>query len=113
LQSSDEVSWNDVVRQLGNGIAAHESCVTAVYLALRFREAGFKEMQQSVAAMGGEADTIGAMAGAIWGAMNGIPIDPPGLLEKLEQRERLTTVAAALYQRAVKLPSSGALASQT
>jgi poly(ADP-ribose) glycohydrolase ARH3 len=109
LQSGDEVPWNDVVRRLGNGIAAHESCVTAVYLALRFREAGFIEMQQAVAAMGGDADTIGAMAGAIWGATNGIPIGPPGLLEKLEQCERLTTVAAALYERAVRLPPGGAL----
>jgi hypothetical protein len=38
LESGRDVSTSDVIRQLGNGTAAYESCVTALYLALRFRD---------------------------------------------------------------------------
>lgn len=66
LESGQEVAKADVVRRLGNRVAAHESCVTAVYLALRFRDQPFAALQQFIASCGGDADTIGAMAGAIW-----------------------------------------------
>lgn len=98
--SREEVRAADVKHRLGNGIAASESCVTALYLALRFRDRSFMDMQQMVAAIGGDTDTIGAMAGAIWGAANGVPSVPAKLLAKLEQRERLSALATALYQRA-------------
>ncbi len=99
LASSNDVRPVDIARQLGHGIAASESCITALYLALRFRDTDFLAMQQMVAAMGGDADTIGAMAGAIWGAANGVPPVPAELLIRLEQRERLSTLAAALYRQ--------------
>jgi ADP-ribosylglycohydrolase len=102
LSSGADVHPRDVAHRLGNGIAASESCVTALYLALRFREADFIEMQQMVAAIRGDADTIGAMAGAIWGAGNGYSRLPVELLKKLEQGERLSTHAAALHQRAIE-----------
>ena len=60
-----------VVSQLGHGIAALDSCVTAIYLAARFLAKPFLDLQQFVTACGGDVDTIGAMAGAIWGAANG------------------------------------------
>jgi ADP-ribosylglycohydrolase len=44
-------------------------------------------------------DTIGAMAGAIWGAANGARKLPALALAQLEQRERLTSLAAALRER--------------
>ena len=103
LASSSDVDPVDVARHLGNGIAAADSCVTALYLALRFRDAGFIEMQQRVAKMGGDADTIGAMAGAIWGAANGIQAMPAELLQKLEERGRLLSLATLLHQRATEV----------
>lgn len=87
----------EVARRLGHGIPASESCVTAVYVALRFLGSEFLELQQFVAACGGDVDTIGAMAGAIWGAANGITRLPAEELERLEQRERLMSTATALH----------------
>jgi poly(ADP-ribose) glycohydrolase ARH3 len=101
------VTWHDsqsaatpteVARQLGNGIAAHQSCVTTVYLALRFRKDSFEELQQFVRQVGGDVDTIGAMAGAIWGAANGLGKLPTEPLARLEQRERLHEIASRLYR---------------
>jgi poly(ADP-ribose) glycohydrolase ARH3 len=103
LTAGSDVNPAEVARQLGNGIAAADSCVTALYLAMRFRDAGFIEMQQRVAKMGGDADTIGAMAGAIWGAANGIEKLPSELLAKLEQRDRLLSSASLLHQRAAEV----------
>lgn len=92
----------EVVRELGNGIAAVDSCVTALYLALRFRDLDFIEMQEMAATLRGDTDTIGAMAGAIWGASNGILAMPSVLLERLEQRVRLLSLAETLCQRATE-----------
>lgn len=102
LTSHADVKPDEVARNLGNGIAAADSCVTAVYLALRYRDLGFVAMQNMVATMRGDADTIGAMAGAIWGAANCIRAMPPELLEKLEQRERLLSLAEVLCRRATE-----------
>jgi ADP-ribosylglycohydrolase len=102
LESDREVSASDVIRQLGNGIAAHESCITALYLALRFREQPFMVMQQFIASCGGDADTIGAMAGAIWGAANGSARLPSRWLERLEQRERLCDLGVSLHRQVGK-----------
>jgi poly(ADP-ribose) glycohydrolase ARH3 len=99
LESSQEISRTDVIRYLGNRVAAHESCVTAVYLALRFRDQPFVVMQQFIAACGGDADTIGAMVGAIWGAANGYSKLPQAALARLEQRERLLALARSLHGR--------------
>lgn len=90
---------DEVRQQLGNGISAHESCVTALYCALRFIDAPLLELLSFVASIRGDVDTIGAMAGAVWGAANGSARLPGELLSKLEQRERLARVAAQLHAR--------------
>jgi len=89
----------EVRRRLGNGISAHESCVTALYCALRFIDAPLLELLSFVASIRGDVDTIGAMAGAVWGAANGSGRLPGQLLSRLEQKERLTSVAAQLYAK--------------
>jgi ADP-ribosylglycohydrolase len=106
LESGRDVSTSDVIRQLGNGIAAHESCVTALYLALRFRDQPFTAMQQFIASCGGDADTIGAMAGAIWGAANGLASLPSQWLERLEQRERLSELGVCLHRQVAQLTAT-------
>lgn len=98
LQSGAEPATREVRRRLGNGIAASESCVTALTVALRFMERPFEEMQDFVARCGGDVDTIGAMAGAVWGAAKGAARLPQNRLAKLEQRARLVALAAALYE---------------
>lgn len=61
----------DVIRGFGNGMTARKSCVTAIGLALRYREKTYLSMVNAIAQFGGDADTIAAMAGAIWGAYHG------------------------------------------
>jgi len=99
LESGIDIPPRDVLRQLGNRISASESCVTALFAALRFRDEPFGRMQRFVAACGGDVDTIGAIAGAIWGAANGMSRLPCEGLEKLEQRDRLVALASSLHRR--------------
>lgn len=99
LQSEDEPPATEVSRRLGNGIAASESCATAIYIALRFMDRPFADLLGFVVGCGGDVDTIGAMAGAVWGAANGSPSLPPDRLAKLEQCARLRALAAALRER--------------
>ena len=96
LGSDDLPDSDSVVEELGNGIAAAESCVTALYLALRFLDASFEELHDFVVECGGDVDTIGAMAGALWGAHNGDAGLPTAALDKLEQRARIESAAAGL-----------------
>jgi poly(ADP-ribose) glycohydrolase ARH3 len=102
LESDKRVSGTEVRRELGNGIAAHESSVTAIYLAMRYRDRPFDEMHQFITQLGGDVDTIGAMAGAVWGVANGAASLPAKQLARLEQRERLANLAVSLYERAAQ-----------
>ena len=101
LRSGTEPRPADVAGQLGHGTAASESCATAMYVAARFLDRPFLELQQFAAACAGDVDTIGAMAGAIWGAANGSARLPADALQRLEQRERLAAVASALHARSI------------
>lgn len=99
LQGESKPDALHVARYLGNGIAASASCVTAVYIALRFIDRPFLDMQRFCVRVGGDVDTISAMAGAVWGVANGIAALPQDSLAKLEQGERLRAAAAALHAR--------------
>lgn len=88
----------EVVKHLGNGITAHTSSVTALYIALRHRDASFQEMLKFVIACGGDVDTIAAMAGTLWGAYNGAAKLPE---TAIEQRAEIKQLALDLHQRAL------------
>jgi poly(ADP-ribose) glycohydrolase ARH3 len=93
LEQSSPVPARQAARELGHGIAAHESCVTAIYLALAFRAAPFEEMHGYACQLGGDVDTIAAMAGAIWGATRGAGALPAAWLSQLEQLPRIEQLA--------------------
>jgi ADP-ribosylglycohydrolase len=103
LTSAATPDPREVRRQLGNGIAATESCATALYLALRFVNQPFLELQSFIARCGGDADTIGAMAGAVWGAANGAAKLPDDELQRLEDADRIRRVAEELFGLAMAL----------
>ncbi|MFN0057625.1 MAG: ADP-ribosylglycohydrolase family protein [Planctomycetota bacterium] len=88
----------EVRARLGCGMAAIDSCVTAVYLAARFLSATFDELIRFVAACGGDTDTIGAMSGAIWGTANGVGALPEPSLRTLEGRVRIQATADELFR---------------
>jgi poly(ADP-ribose) glycohydrolase ARH3 len=96
LESTADVSPRVVARELGNGIAAVQSCVSALYAALAFRAQPFNELLAFCLKLGGDVDTIAAMAGAIWGAGRGCAALPREYLEQLEQRQRIADLAVAL-----------------
>ena len=91
-------SPREVRLRLGSGIKATDSCITAIYLAIRFRSKGFEEMIEFNRKCGGDVDTISSMSGAIWGAFNGVEALPQNLLMNLEQSKRLFSIASRLYE---------------
>ena len=98
LQADETASPRTVAAELGNGVTAVESCITAVFVALRFRERPFDELLAFVIALRGDVDTIAAMAGAIWGAARGLGALPPARLARLEDRDRLLALAQSLTE---------------
>ena len=83
-----------VAQELGNGMTATTSCVTAFYIALRFRHETFEGMLSFIRHLKGDVDSISAMAGAMWGAYNGMAHLP---LVNLENDILLEQTASALY----------------
>ena len=86
----------DVAAELGNGMTAPTSCPTALYIALRHMKASFEAMMEFVIRCRGDVDTIGAMAGALWGVVNGAERLPQ---VRLEARDMLVDVATRLFSR--------------
>jgi ADP-ribosylglycohydrolase len=96
LESEETTGPRDVARKLGNGITAATSCPTAVYIALRHMQTSFEAMMEFIIRCRGDVDTIGAMAGALWGIVNGAERLPQ---VRLEARDMLVDVATRLYRR--------------
>ena len=94
--AKEEMERDAVKRRLGTGIEAHRSSVTAVYVATRFTE--FIPMIEFVISMGGDTDTVGAMAGGIFGARYGTGALPKDALDELEERRWIEKTARHLYQ---------------
>lgn len=86
----------DVASKLGNGITAPTSCPTALYVALRHMKTSFEAMMEFIIKCRGDVDTIGAMAGALWGIVNGAERLPQ---VRLEARDMLVDVATRLFRR--------------
>lgn len=80
----------------GVGMTALESCMSALYMALSHFERDFESMMSLIWSCGGDADTISAMAGAIWGARHGHKKLPSSWLKELEGRAVLEALAADL-----------------
>jgi ADP-ribosylglycohydrolase len=99
LQHGDPVSNVAVVQQLGNGMAAVDSCVTALYIAAHHLDASFADMLKFIRQCGGDTDTIGAMAGAVWGAYNGINSLKDSDREQLEGAAEIEHLAIQLFER--------------
>jgi poly(ADP-ribose) glycohydrolase ARH3 len=89
----------DARKNLGNGVAAHRSVVTALYAFARHPD-DFGALTAFVREVDGDADTIGAMSGALFGARNGPAALPAETLSRLEDRERLELAGRRLVERA-------------
>ena len=92
-------SPQQAARSLGVSVAAHES-VPAALLAYLLHQEDYAGTLRYAILMGGDTDTIAAMAGAISGARAGVGALPAGPLAKLENRQMLENLASRLYDRA-------------
>jgi poly(ADP-ribose) glycohydrolase ARH3 len=91
----DEQDKAKVVAVLGNGIEAPRSVPTAIYCFLR-QPQSYKDTVIYAISLGGDTDTIAAMAGAICGAYLGIEAIPSEWRAKLENREYIESLAENL-----------------
>lgn len=93
---------SEEIGELGNGIEAHESVMTAVACFLAWPDSYVDAIGNAIL-LGGDTDTIAAMAGAISGAYLGIDAIPPATLAKLENegkgRDYLLALADRLFAR--------------
>lgn len=89
----------EIAFRLGNGIEAFNSVPTAICCALRHPDS-FEEAVLEAVSLGGDADTIACMAGAISGAWNGIESIPEEWIVKLENRDYLDKLALDLWKAA-------------
>ena len=88
-----------VVDQLGRGIEAFNSIPTAIFAFLSHPQ-DFTATVIYAVSLGGDTDTIAAMAGAISGAYLGIDALPSRWQEQLENRDYILELADRLWQAA-------------
>jgi poly(ADP-ribose) glycohydrolase ARH3 len=96
LEFKQPASKREIKDNLGHGIMAIDSCVTALYFALQYRNKSFNAMLTDIFSLGGDTDTIAAMAGGIWGAFNG-DAELKQFAEKVENSHLIEGVAIGLY----------------
>jgi poly(ADP-ribose) glycohydrolase ARH3 len=100
IEKAAKIESPDELIQLGNGIEALESVPTAI-ASFALTPDSFESTISHVIFLGGDTDTLAAMAGAISGAYLGIPRLPQRLVELLETspkgRAYLTGLAANLF----------------
>jgi poly(ADP-ribose) glycohydrolase ARH3 len=92
----EEPSAEEVAEALGNSVMAVESAPTAVYAFLRHGDDYINTVRFCIS-LGGDTDTISAMAGALSGAHVGIGGLPEEFLDRLESRERIEKLALELF----------------
>ncbi len=88
-------SRRDVVDQLGSSGSSLESVPTAIYAFLSHRD--FESSVIYAVSLGGDADTVGAMTGAIAGACYGIEGIPSQWRETVENRAYLEQLGRKLW----------------
>ena len=91
------VSKRWVVENLGTGVIATESVPTALYAFLRYGK-DFKELISFCISLGGDTDTISAMAGALSGTMTGKAALPFDFINRLENRGLIEELSNRLYE---------------
>jgi poly(ADP-ribose) glycohydrolase ARH3 len=83
---------------LGNGIQALESVVTAI-AAFAHTPGSYADTIANVILLGGDTDTLAAMAGAVSGAFLGWQAIPPHLLDLLEDTDKGRSYLTELADR--------------
>jgi poly(ADP-ribose) glycohydrolase ARH3 len=96
-----DASSSAAARALGNGISAVEAVPAALWAFLR-HPGSFADTVRAAIALGGDTDTIAAMAGALSGAFLGATAIPEPWRARIEARERMQRLADALCSLAAR-----------
>ena len=88
---------NDIVSNLGNSVEAFNSVPTAIFCFAKNHKEYAKAVLYAVK-LGGDADTIGAMSGAIAGAYHGEEGIPETWKQKLEKSSYIKSLARNLWK---------------
>lgn len=116
LMDRSKVSIEEVISELGNGIAALHSVPTAIFCVLHClqpRECipeSYGGVERTIAyslALGGDTDTIACMAGAIAGAHYGIETIPQSWIKCCEGAEDADQNAERLFMLYHQSPQGG------
>src|SRR5205823_9460737 len=102
LQDAARLTPSDTLARLGSTLEAHRSVVTAI-ACFALSPESYLNTIASALSLGGDVDTVAAMAGAISGAHLGIESIPTLLLNRLENeskgRSDIEQIAIRLYDR--------------
>ncbi|XP_043915887.1 ADP-ribose glycohydrolase ARH3 isoform X2 [Protopterus annectens] len=118
LLGKREISRDDIVNKLGNGIAALESVPTAIYSFLHCMELDpeipeqYNNFERTILysiSLGGDTDTIATMAGAIAGAYYGIDQIPQTWIQNCEASQEIEQQADKIYELLKKQDSSASI----
>jgi len=90
-----EASPSQIVDLLGNGVEAHRSVTTSLLAFLRAPDR-FEDAVLFAVSLGGDADTITSMTGALAGAWLGRQSIPGTWVNRLDEAEEIVTKADAL-----------------
>ncbi|XP_074547389.1 ADP-ribosylhydrolase ARH3 [Halichoeres trimaculatus] len=116
LMDKSKVSIEEVISELGNGIAALHSVPTAIFCVLHCLEprdclpASYGGVERTIAyslALGGDTDTIACMAGAIAGAHYGIEAIPESWIKCCEGADDADMHAERLHMLYHQLSQGG------
>ncbi len=99
VKSQNKLNNRVLKNKLGNSISATESSVTAIYFALKYRAKEYSSMLNDIYTLGGDTDTIGAMAGAIWGAFNGSKAIDQNRIDSIENSQKIIELSKQLYDK--------------
>lgn len=114
LLKKGDITNEEVVEVLGNGISAYESVPTAIYCFLRAQneipqvhtDNVFRRTIQYAVTLGGDTDTIASMAGAIAGAFVGNEGISQSLIDQCEFSKEMIQMAENLFEAREKLKIS-------
>jgi poly(ADP-ribose) glycohydrolase ARH3 len=98
LQLARQLRSRDELPRLGNHVVALDSVVTAI-ACFAFSPDSYPQTVADAVFLGGDTDTIAAMAGAISGARLGKSAIPPALLEAVEDEKKGRSYLADLAVR--------------
>ncbi|CAK9811685.1 ADP-ribosylhydrolase ARH3 [Anthophora plagiata] len=109
-EDGDGPDVKDVLKKLGNSVAALYSVPTAIFCFLRAQkpisgiqtENPFRRAIQYAISLGGDTDTIGSMTGAIAGAYYGEEKINSNMLQHCESSEEFRVLGDKLFEIAVK-----------